>query len=321
MSVHVYGPVPSRRLGKSLGIDCCPALPNKTCNFNCVYCQLGRTRHFSNQRREFFPVANLIQEVENRINTVGKSNIDYLTLVGDGEPTLYLKMGTLIKELKNGWGIPVCVISNGALLYDERVRNELLDADVILPTLDAGSEKEFRQINRPIRHIIFDEMVRGMEEFREAFDRQIWMEFMAIDGVNDHLDSLEKTRILYEKIKPNRIYVNTPIRPPSEEWVRAPPLDHMELIQDILTPTAKDGLFLINLSEQGDFFIEGINKEEIIQNLIITIKRHPMRQDQVDSVLEKKGMSQKEHILDRLIGAKIKKKKFQKHVFFVYSEQ
>ncbi|MBN2157681.1 MAG: radical SAM protein [Candidatus Lokiarchaeota archaeon] len=320
MSIHVYGPVPSRRLGKSLGIDCCPPLPNKTCNFNCVYCQLGRTRHFTNQRREFFPVANLIKEVERRVETVGKSNIDYLTLVGDGEPTLYLKMGELINGIKNNWGISVCVITNGALLYDEKVRDELLNVDIIMPTLDAGIEKEFKLINRPIRHINFNEMVKGMIQFRDSFDGKIWMEFMAVGGINDHFDSLEKTRQLYEKIRPDRIYVNTPIRPPAEVWVKTPSLENMDLIERVLGPSAKKGIFLINLSEEGDFYIEGEKEREIIQSLAQTIKRHPMRQDQVDKVLEDKYIKNKLEIINQLTELKIEKKKFHDKVFFVYTD-
>jgi wyosine [tRNA(Phe)-imidazoG37] synthetase (radical SAM superfamily) len=313
MSIHVYGPVPSRRLGRSLGIDVTPPLPNKTCNFNCVYCQLGRTRHFTNQRREFFPVNKLIEETENRIELVGIANFDFLTIVGDGEPTL-------ITAIKEKWNIPVCVITNGALMCSEQVRNELLDVDVILPTLDAGTEQEFKRINRPIRHIQFEKMVNGMIEFRKSFTGQLWGEFMAVKGINDSFESLHKTREIYEKIEPDRIYVNTPIRPPCEDWVQTPSLENIQLIQDILSPTAKDGLISINLSEQGEFFIEGNNETEIIKNLVNTIKRHPMRLDQVESVLEKKQMQHPEEILKRIFESHIKKKEFQGKVFFTFFE-
>lgn len=320
MSTHVYGPVPSRRLGRSLGIDVTPALPQKTCNYNCVYCQLGRTRHFTNQRREFFQVEKLIEEVGKRIEMVGNSNIDYLTLVGDGEPTLYSKIGALIMAIKNVWDIPICVITNGALLYSEKVRNELLDADTIMPTLDAGTEPEFKRINRPIRHIQFNNMVKGMIEFSKLFDGNLWMEFMAVKGINDQYDSLNPIRDIYEIINPDRIYINTPIRPPSEAWVQTPSFGNMKLIQEILGPTAKDDIISINLSEQGDFFIEGEKEEIIIQNLVNTIKRHPMRLDQIYAVLEKKNLHDPENVIKKILELNIEMVEFQDKTFFSYYE-
>lgn len=320
MSTHIYGPVPSRRLGRSLGIDLTPPLPNKTCNFNCVYCQLGRTRHFTNQRREFFPVEKLIKGVKDRIQTVGTANIDYLTMVGDGEPTLYSKLGVLIQSLKKTWDIPICVITNGALLYSEKVRNELMFADLIMPTLDAGTEEEFKLINRPIRYIIFNKMVDGMISFSNSYTGKIWMEFMALKGVNDNYDSLIKTRDIYAKINPDRIFINTPIRPTTEDWAQTPTLENIELIQKILEPTAKEGVIPINFEEQGEFFIEGEKESDIIQNLILTIKRHPMQLYQIKTVLEKKKMRHPEEILEKILEQNIQQTEFRGKVFFSYCE-
>jgi wyosine [tRNA(Phe)-imidazoG37] synthetase (radical SAM superfamily) len=320
MSIHVYGPVPSRRLGRSLGIDVTPPLPNKTCNYNCVYCQLGRTRHFTNQRREFFPVDRLLSQAEERIDLVGSANIDYLTLVGDGEPTLYSRLGVLIENLKENYNIPICLLTNGALLSDEKLRNEVMEVDLIMPTLDSGIEKEFKHINRPIRHVSFHKMVKGMLEFSENFDGQIWYEFMAIQGINDNYESLEKVRAIYEKLEPDRIYINTPIRPPCESWVKTPPLSNIKLIQDVLKSTVKEDVIPINLSEQGEFFIDGDTEDKIIQNLINTIKRHPMRQDQIESVLEKKNLRHPDNIIKRILELNIEKTDFQGDVFFSYYE-
>ncbi len=319
MSSHVYGPVPSRRLGRSLGIDVTPPLPNKTCNFNCVYCQLGRTRHFSNQKREFFPVDKLLNQAERHISSVGTDNIDYLTLVGDGEPTLYSKIGDLIDGLKI-WDIPICVITNGSLLSSEKVRKALGSADVILPTLDAGTEQEFKLRNRPIRHIHFDNMVKGMIEFRNSFEGKIWMEFMAVSGVNDQIISLQETRAIYEQISPDKIYVNTPIRPPCENWVKTPSLENIELIQDMLGPSAKEEIIPINLMEQGEFYIEGDKESVIIQNLVNTIKRHPMRRDQVENVLLKKRMKYPEDTIKTILSLNINQREFQGKEFFIFCE-
>lgn len=320
MSTHVYGPVPSRRLGRSLGIDVTPPLPNKTCNFNCVYCQLGRTRHFTNQRREFFPIERLIEGVEKRIELVKPTNIDYLTCVGDGEPTLYSKLGELITVLKDKWDIPVCVITNGALLCSEKVRKELMIADLIMPTLDAGTEQEFKRINRPIRHLSFDKIIEGMISFGYSYTGQIWMEFMALRGVNDNYNSLIKTRDIYAKINPDRIFINTPIRPTPEDWAQTPTLENMDLIQKILEPTAKEGLTPINFEEQGEFFIEGDKESDIIKNLILTIKRHPMQLNQVKTVLEKKKIRHPEEFLKKILEQNIQQTEFRGKVFFSYYE-
>ena len=143
----VYGPVPSRRLGRSLGVD---TIPPKTCNFSCVYCQLGRTTTFINERKDFFPREDILQEIQERIILIGIENIDYVTFVGDGEPTLCRSLGWLLKQVKAEFSIPVAVITNGAHLYSEDVREELCIPDVILPSLDAGFSETFKKVNRPI---------------------------------------------------------------------------------------------------------------------------------------------------------------------------
>ncbi|MHA1407905.1 MAG: radical SAM protein [Candidatus Heimdallarchaeaceae archaeon] len=173
MMKYVFGPVPSRRLGRSLGIS---PIPFKTCNFSCIYCQLGRTNNFTNERKEFYPVEDIAQEVEEALNQ--GFNLDFITIVGDGEPTLYKSLGTLILSIKELTSIPIAVITNGALLYQEKVREDLLDADVVLPTLDVYNEKLFRIINRPHKELKFEKIIEGFRKFREEFKKQIWIEVM-----------------------------------------------------------------------------------------------------------------------------------------------
>jgi wyosine [tRNA(Phe)-imidazoG37] synthetase (radical SAM superfamily) len=163
-------------------------------------------------------------------------------------------------------------------------------------------------------------MVNGMIEFQESYTGKIWMEFMAVKGINDNFESLNETRNLYEKIQPDRIYINTPIRPPCEDWVQTPSLENIELIQKILSPTAKDKIISINLEEQGEFFIEGYNEDEIILNLVNTIKRHPMRLDQVNSVLEKKKIRHSEEIIEKILEKNVKQTDFQGKIFLSFYE-
>ena len=147
---YVFGPVPSRRLGRSLGIS---PIPEKTCNYTCIYCQLGRTTHFTNTRKKFFPVEDILVELEKALEQ--EREIDFITIVGEGEPTLYEDLGLLISKTKNLTSKPIAVITNGALLYKEDVRKNLLEADVIMPTLDAYSEKMFRKIKIWMLALVF----------------------------------------------------------------------------------------------------------------------------------------------------------------------
>ena len=178
---YVYGPVPSRRLGRSLGID---PIPSKTCNYQCIYCQLGRTTNFTNNRKDFYPKDEIIAEMEQAIR-INEENIDYITFVGSGEPTLYKSLEDLILRAKEFSKKPICVITNGALLYNMDVRNALLHADVVLPSLDAADEKSFIKINRPHPSIKFDMVIQGFIEFRRIFTGRFWIEIMIMKGIND----------------------------------------------------------------------------------------------------------------------------------------
>ena len=163
---YVYGPVPSRRLGKSLGID---PIPSKTCNYQCVYCQLGKTTNFTNIRKNYFPKKEIIAEMKKAIK-LNENKFDYITFVGSGEPTLYKDLKDLILRAKDLSKKPVCVITNGSLLYQKEVQNALMCSDVVLPSLDAGDEKSFIKINRPHPSINFEKLIQGFIDFKKRFE-------------------------------------------------------------------------------------------------------------------------------------------------------
>ena len=283
----VYGPVPSRRLGRSLGIS---PIPDKTCNYTCVYCQLGRTTHFTNTRQMFFPIEDILAEVRTAIKE--EKDIDFITIVGEGEPLLYAGIGELIIGIKKLTSTPVAIITNGALLSKEETRKEILEADVVLPTLDAYSEKQFRKINRPHKEIKLDDLLEGLKEFRTIFKNQIWIEVMLVKDVNDDIISLKEIKKLIDQINADRVYINVPIRPPAEPWVEIPPVNRLTIAQEILEA--------YSIAHFEDLIVESIDKEsppfEQILNIII---RHPLRTDQIytlfpsidkqeiDSILEK----------------------------------
>ncbi len=167
---YVFGPVPTRRLGQSLGID---PVPLKTCNWNCIYCQLGRTRPVTNERKAFFTEEDIIEDVEKALQTHKPGEIDWITFVGSGETTLHSGIGSLIRKVKRLTSIPVAVITNGSLLYLQELRQELYAADAVLPSLDAGNEELYLKINRPHPDITYDRTIDGLIKFSQEYDGKL----------------------------------------------------------------------------------------------------------------------------------------------------
>jgi wyosine [tRNA(Phe)-imidazoG37] synthetase (radical SAM superfamily) len=215
MSSFTFGPVPSRRLGFSLGVD---VLPGKYCSFDCIYCQVGKTTNKEVERNSFFDPEKIVGEITSESKRLG--NIDVITFSGSGEPTLNCDIGWLIKETKKRLGLPVSVITNSSLLLDKKVRSDLYLADVVLPSLDAVSEDIFRYINKPHFQIEIDGIIEGLKRFRAEYKGKIWLEIMLIKGINDVPDELEKMKEVIKYIGADKIQLNTVTRPPAEETAR-----------------------------------------------------------------------------------------------------
>jgi wyosine [tRNA(Phe)-imidazoG37] synthetase (radical SAM superfamily) len=220
---HLYGPVPSRRLGRSLGVD---LVPHKICTYDCVYCQVGKTTKKTLQRKEYVPTEEVLEEVRD-FSSKGGTSIDHFSLAGSGEPTLHSRIGSVIKGIKEISPVPVAVLTNGSLLYLQEVRDDLLAADVVLPSLDAVSKEVFRRINRPHPGISVDKVVEGLVEFRKVYRGQIWLEILFCKGINDNKDELGQIKRVLDRIRPDRIHINTVVRPPTEPW--AAPLNSEEM--------------------------------------------------------------------------------------------
>ena len=269
---YVFGPVPSRRLGRSLGIS---PIPPKTCNYSCVYCQLGRTTNFTNKRLMFFPPDEIIEEVKAALEKEKK--IDFITIVGDGEPTLYLGLRQLIQGIKNITRIPIAIITNGALLYQDVVRKDLLDADVVMPTFDAPNETLFRMINRPHKDITLEKLIEGLKIFRTEYKGEIWLEVMIIKEKNSNLQTISQIKDIIRDFKADKIYINVPIRPPAESWVEIPSSFDLHEAQKILNAE--------NIAHYEEILIESVNKEASSDEIILEItERHPLREDQILSL-------------------------------------
>jgi len=226
---YIFGPVPSRRLGLSLGVD---IIPLKTCSYDCIYCQLGRTDHKTVERRSYVPAGEVLDELD-RILSSGL-HADYITFSGSGEPTLNSDIGSMISSIKRMTDIPVAVLTNGSLLHDPDVRASLRGADLVVPSLDAGNGRTFKRVNRPHRSIGFDEMVRGLADFRREFEGMYWLEIFLVDGINTSDGDLREIRDLVGEIGPDRVQLNTAVRPPAEGYVREVPPEEMERIRELI---------------------------------------------------------------------------------------
>lgn len=279
---YIYGPVPSRRLGLSLGIS---PIPQKTCNYSCIYCQLGRTNPLTNERKMFFPVEEILKEFEEILKE--DISFDIITIVGEGEPTLYLGLGELIEKIHKRTKKPIAVITNGALLFEKQVREELFYADMVLPTLDAVSEEAFQRINRPHRSLSYQQVIEGLRLFSKEFQGEIWVEIMLIQGYNDKRESFEKLREILSTIRYDRLYLNTPIRPPAEEGVFSVSPEKMKEAVAYL-----GGISIELLSSQG-FFSEIKDHKEAVLSII---KRHPMAEFEVVHFLKSRGCIEIEKI-------------------------
>ena len=304
---YVYGPVPSRRLGNSLGID---PLPSKTCNYQCIYCQLGKTNNFTNIRKNYFPKKDILTEIERAIK-LNENKFDYITFVGSGEPTLYKDLKDLIIRAKELSEKPVCVITNGSLLYEKEVQNALMYSDVVLPSLDAGDETSFIKINRPHPSISFDNLIQGFIDFRKIFEGKFWIEVMLMKGINDTKEELLKIKEKLDLIKPDRIDINVPIRPPVEKWVRIPDKNIISLLNAIFGDYTN-----IFFPEEGTFRIYSSNFEKEVLSIL---KRHPMRQNQIIETFSSSGFS-KDVVISNLKKLKsenkIKEISYNKQIFW-----
>lgn len=268
---HVFGPIPSRRLGNSLGVS---PIPGKTCNYSCTYCQLGRTDRMSNQREWFYPVEEIIEELE--VYLSDSDRFDVISIVGEGEPTLYSGLGQLIRQIKARTDKPVAVITNGALLWDHQVRDELAEADLVLPSLDSPNERVWKTVDRPVGHLSFDQIICGLEQFSHGFTGQIWVEIMLIAGKNDSDQDIEAFRKALSKIRHDRVYINTPVRPPAEEAVKCPSPERVQQVVEALSAIS------IDMLSTGGFFSE---VEDHYEAVLSIIQRHPMNQFEVASFL------------------------------------
>ncbi|MDY6790314.1 MAG: radical SAM protein [Thermodesulfobacteriota bacterium] len=225
---HLFGPVPSRRLGISLGLD---LVPMKTCTLNCIYCECGRTTHLTLNRREYVPFEEIKKELSHFLSHHPKP--DYITFSGSGEPTLNSAIGDVIRFIKTqAFNIPVAVLTNGTLLFQKNVRDDIKDATVVIPSLDAASEISFAKIVRPNPKLNIDTVIEGLIQFRKEYSGQIWLEIFIVPSINNTKEELTALKDAIEKIKPDRVQLNTLDRPGTVQNIRSATSNELKSIID-----------------------------------------------------------------------------------------
>jgi wyosine [tRNA(Phe)-imidazoG37] synthetase (radical SAM superfamily) len=228
--LYLFGPVPSRRLGISLGVD---LVPMKTCTLDCIYCECGKTSRLTLERKEYVPFDAIKKELIHYL--ANHAQPDYITFSGSGEPTLHLKIGDVIHFIKDqAPDIPVAVLTNGTLFFQKQVRKDMKDAAVVIPSLDAATEKTFNKINRPSSHLRLDSIIGGLVQFRKEYNGKIWLEIFIIPGLNDSTHELEALKQTIKKIKPDQIHLNTLDRPGTVSTLRPASREELEHVLEYL---------------------------------------------------------------------------------------
>ena len=227
---YLFGPVPSRRLGVSLGVD---LIPYKTCSYNCIYCESGRTTHLTNKRAEYVPTSEVIKELDHFLSA--NPHLDFITFSGSGEPTLHSGIGEIVQFIKSKYPqYKIALLTNGSLMADKKLHQEILSIDLILPSLDAVDEKIFKKINQPHHRIHLDQTIAGLAEFNKNYKGQLLLEVFISPGINDQREHLQNLKEKIHFIKPDVVQLNSLDRPGIEDWIQPATRAHLEEIAAFL---------------------------------------------------------------------------------------
>ncbi|NOZ88413.1 MAG: radical SAM protein [Crenarchaeota archaeon] len=303
----VFGPVYSRRLGLSLGVN---NIPYKHCSYTCVYCQLGRTIRLTIERRAFSNPEEIVRAVEDRLRSVGR--VDYVSFVPDGEPTLDTMLGKSLELLKTRLGVRTAVLTNASLLWMKDVREDLAYADVVSVKVDAGRRDTWLRVDRPHPALSFDRVVEGMLLFSDEYRGRLITETMLVQGVNDSQEDLEETAGLIAEIRPAKAYIMVPVRPPAEPWVRPAPARSMVALYNMLRRKGVDAEILSRPEPPPP-----PPSEDPLGFVAATVAVHPLRRSYVMELLEARGMDAGEALRRLREEYCVEEVEFQGEVFLV----
>lgn len=271
---YLFGPVASRRLGLSLGVD---IIPFKTCTYNCVYCECGATTQLTVERRSWVKPEEVMAEIEHFLKR--EIPADFITFSGSGEPTLNKDLGWLILEIKKRTNIPIAVLTNGSLLWDESVREALYSADLVIPSLDAVSEAVFKKINRPSPVLNINTIIEGIITFRKEFKSNLWLEILFCKGINDSRDEIDLLADAVQRINPDKVQIGTVVRPPAVPDVQ--PVD-MKFLQEVVTKFGERAEII------GSPYQPPKSEEKIISDadIINLLRRRPTTTEELSRAFE-----------------------------------
>lgn len=276
MYKYLFGPVPSRRLGISLGID---LVPYKTCTLNCIYCECGKTTNLTLDRKEWVPTKNVIEELEHYLNN--HTTPDTVTFSGSGEPTLHLGIGEILNYLNSRKdGYKTAILTNGTLFYDKQVREQILSADLVLPSLDAALNRAFKKINRPHPELKIEQIIEGLIAFRKEFSGLIYLEVFIVPGINDKQQDLLALKEAILKIKPDGVQLNTLDRPGAISTIRAATRSELKQILEFWQlPNAEIIAKPVNRKMTGAY------RNDIESAILETIARRPSTLEDLSEIL------------------------------------
>lgn len=288
-----FGPVPSRRLGKSLGVN---NIPDKVCSYACVYCQIGRTLRMEIERRPFYDPVLVFEEVREKVEEAKRlgERIDYITFVPDGEPTLDSNLGVEV-ELLRDLNVPLAILTNSSLIWREDVRRDLLSFDFVSLKVDAVSEPLWRKVDRPHKALKLDDILSGMIKFRESFEGKLVTETMLIDGIN-YNGELERIASFLSRLDPDVAYIAVPTRPPWEKWVRPAKEETINRAFQLFAEALGEDRVEYLIGYEGNAFAFTGNVEDDILSITSV---HPLREDALRELLRKANADWS--LVDRLI--------------------
>ena len=267
MSKYIFGPVPSHRLGRSLGVD---LVPLKTCSYDCIYCQLGNTTCKTTVRKEWVPLDDVLEELKEKLSSAP----DYITFSGSGEPTLYSRVDELVDRIKAMTDVPVAILTNGSLLWQEEVRKQLMKADLVIPSLDAGDEVMFRLVNRPHEGVSFERMLAGLADFRREFRGDYWLEVFVLGAYTAIKAESAKLAECAKLIGPDRVQLNTVTRPPAESFAIGISRERLTKLARMFNPSAEVIADFRGVHGQAEF---AASREDILDLL----RRRPCSMDDI----------------------------------------
>ena len=301
---YLFGPVASRRIGRSLGVD---LVPFKTCSLDCIYCECGCTTNKIIERKEYVPFNEIIAEIKEWYSNGGTA--DFITLAGSGEPTLNSRLGDIIKEIKKITEIPVCILTNGTLFFREDVREEAALADLVIPSLDAPNEEIFEKINRPADELDFEKYISGLIEFSENYTGKLWLEIFIVPKINDDEKSVAQLVEISEKIKLDKIQLNTAVRPTAERNVFA---ETEEKMREIAKMFSKPVEVVASFNKNAVVNDSG-TKDKVFELL----SRRPCTVEDIASGLGIKPADARQFVIHLLEEGKINKSEREGKVFYL----